>query len=76
LYMSGPPPSAFDNSKKAVPPPVGRYSQRRVRIPPTFNLMVSVGAFFTRNFSFWYGCLPFILPNRLWVAKELEKPHF
>ncbi|KAJ6613291.1 septin family protein [Mycena sp. CBHHK59/15] len=41
LYMSSPPPSAFDNRKSAAPP--ARYSQRRARIPPTFNLMV-VGA--------------------------------
>jgi hypothetical protein len=40
LYMSGPPP-AFD---KKILPPVGRYSQRRARIPPTFNLMVSFDA--------------------------------
>ncbi|KAF9483467.1 septin family protein [Pholiota conissans] len=40
LYMSGP-PATFD--KKAVVPLVGRYSQRRARIPPTFNLMVVGG---------------------------------
>lgn len=39
LYMANP-PSAFDN-RKAPPMPAGRYSQRRTRIPPTFNLMVS-----------------------------------
>ena len=38
IYMSGP-PSSFD--RKAVPPLAGRYSQRRARVPPTFNLMVS-----------------------------------
>lgn len=40
LYMSSVPPSAFDN-RKAPPLSAGRYSQRRARIPPTFNLMVS-----------------------------------
>ncbi|KAF8195430.1 septin family protein [Pholiota molesta] len=39
LYMAGP-PATFD---KKVVPLVGRYSQRRVRIPPTFNLMVVGG---------------------------------
>ncbi|KAG6884955.1 hypothetical protein C0993_007070 [Termitomyces sp. T159_Od127] len=38
LYMSSP-PSAFDN-KKSTGPTVSRYSQRRARVPPTFNLMV------------------------------------
>ncbi|KAH0586191.1 hypothetical protein H2248_007450 [Termitomyces sp. 'cryptogamus'] len=41
LYMSSP-PSAFDN-KKAAGPTVSRYSQRRARVPPTFNLMVVGG---------------------------------
>jgi len=40
LYMSGA-PSSFD--KRAAPTPVGRYSQRRTRLPPTFNLMVVGG---------------------------------
>lgn len=40
LYISSVPPSAFDN-RKAPPLSAGRYSQRRARIPPTFNLMVS-----------------------------------
>ncbi|KAF8964397.1 septin family protein [Flammula alnicola] len=40
LYMSGP-PSSFD--KKTPPLTAGRYSQRRARIPPTFNLMVVGG---------------------------------
>lgn len=39
LYMSSP-PSAFDN-KRSTGPTVSRYSQRRARVPPTFNLMVS-----------------------------------
>lgn len=38
LYASSP-PSSFD--KKAGPFKAPRYSQRRARIPPTFNLMVS-----------------------------------
>lgn len=42
LYMSSVPPSAFDN-RKAPPLSAGRYSQRRARIPPTFNLMVVGG---------------------------------
>ncbi|KAJ7505282.1 septin family protein [Mycena galericulata] len=41
LYMSGGPP-AFDNRKSAAPT-TSRYSQRRARIPPTFNLMVVGG---------------------------------
>ncbi|TFK40802.1 septin family protein [Crucibulum laeve] len=41
LYMSGPPPSAFETRKGTAP--AGRYSQRRARIPPTFNLMVVGG---------------------------------
>ncbi|KAF7365170.1 Septin family p-loop GTPase [Mycena venus] len=41
LYMSGAPP-AFDN-RKSTAPTVSRYSQRRARIPPTFNLMVVGG---------------------------------
>ncbi|KAJ7675779.1 septin family protein [Mycena polygramma] len=41
LYMSGPPPT-FDNRKSAAPT-VSRYSQRRARAPPTFNLMVVGG---------------------------------
>ncbi|KDR82809.1 hypothetical protein GALMADRAFT_57922 [Galerina marginata CBS 339.88] len=40
FYMSGPTPT-FD--KKMPPPSAGRYSQRRARIPPTFNLMVVGG---------------------------------
>ncbi|KAJ7044172.1 septin family protein [Mycena alexandri] len=41
LYMTGPPPT-FDNRKSATPSAT-RYSQRRARIPPTFNLMVVGG---------------------------------
>ncbi|KAG5648412.1 hypothetical protein DXG03_004986 [Asterophora parasitica] len=41
LYMSSP-PSAFDNRRSGTPT-VGRYSQRRARVPPTFNLMVVGG---------------------------------
>ncbi|GLB38335.1 putative TRAFAC class TrmE-Era-EngA-EngB-Septin- like GTPase superfamily, septin GTPase family protein [Lyophyllum shimeji] len=41
LYMSSP-PSAFENRKSNVPT-VGRYSQRRARVPPAFNLMVVGG---------------------------------
>ncbi|KAJ6508738.1 septin family protein [Mycena sanguinolenta] len=41
LYMSGAPP-AFDN-RKSTAPAVSRYSQRRARTPPTFNLMVVGG---------------------------------
>ncbi|KAG6830713.1 hypothetical protein H0H87_007300 [Tephrocybe sp. NHM501043] len=41
LYMSSA-PSAFDNRKSAVPT-IGRYSQRRARVSPTFNLMVAGG---------------------------------
>ncbi|KAG6820720.1 hypothetical protein H0H93_012773 [Arthromyces matolae] len=41
LYISSP-PSAFDNKRPNVAT-VGRYSQRRARIPPTFNLMVVGG---------------------------------
>lgn len=39
FYMSSP-PSAFDNRKGTAPVSVGRYSQRRARVSPTFNLMV------------------------------------
>ncbi|KAF9013263.1 Septin-domain-containing protein [Cyathus striatus] len=38
LYTSNPPPSAFD--KRKVGTSAGRFSQRRTRVPPTFNLMV------------------------------------
>ncbi|KAF7346371.1 Septin family protein, P-loop GTPase [Mycena sanguinolenta] len=41
LYMSGA-PTAFDN-RKSTAPAVSRYSQRRARTPPTFNLMVVGG---------------------------------
>ncbi|KAG6909130.1 hypothetical protein DXG01_001882 [Tephrocybe rancida] len=41
LYMSSP-PSAFDNRKSTLPT-IGRYSQRRARVPPTFNLMIVGG---------------------------------
>jgi septin family protein len=41
LYMSGA-PTAFDN-RKSTAPTVSRYSQRRARTPPTFNLMVVGG---------------------------------
>ncbi|KAG6854647.1 hypothetical protein C0991_003295 [Blastosporella zonata] len=37
LYMSSP-PSAFDN-RKTTTPTAGRFSNRRARVPPTFNLM-------------------------------------
>ncbi|KAF8903131.1 septin family protein [Gymnopilus junonius] len=40
IYMSGP-PATFD--KKVLPPLAGRFSQRRARIPPTFNIMVAGG---------------------------------
>jgi hypothetical protein len=42
LYMSSQqPPSVFDNWRTTThPPPTNRKSQRRTRIPPTFNLMV------------------------------------
>ena len=40
FFISKSPPSAFD--KKVPPLSVARYSQRRARIPPTFNLMVSL----------------------------------
>ena len=39
LFMPKNPPSAFD--KTVRPLSAARYSQRRARIPPTFNLMVS-----------------------------------
>ena len=39
LFMPKGPPSAFD--KTARPSSAARYSQRRTRTPPTFNLMVS-----------------------------------
>ena len=38
LYMTGP-PTTYDT--KVPPRSAGRYSQRRARAPPTFNLMVS-----------------------------------
>ncbi|KAK7048403.1 Septin family protein [Favolaschia claudopus] len=41
LYMSGA-PAAFEN-RKSVAPTVSRYSQRRAKVPPTFNLMVVGG---------------------------------
>ncbi|ESK87155.1 septin family p-loop gtpase [Moniliophthora roreri MCA 2997] len=43
LYMSNHPPSAFDNWKTTTPPSTTRYSQRRARQPPTFNVMVVGG---------------------------------
>ncbi|KAG5636183.1 hypothetical protein H0H81_008889 [Sphagnurus paluster] len=42
LYMSSP-PSAFDNRRTNTPNTIGRYSQRRARVAPTFNLMVVGG---------------------------------
>lgn len=47
LYMSSPPP-AFDN-RKSTAPTVSRYSQRRARVPPTFNLMVCNNFVFSRS---------------------------
>jgi len=41
MFMSNPPP-AFESRKKALKA-AGRTSQRRARIPPTFNLMVVGG---------------------------------
>ncbi|KAG6890627.1 hypothetical protein C0995_006603 [Termitomyces sp. Mi166 len=41
LYMSSP-PSAFDN-RKSSGPTVSRYSQRRARVAPTFNILVVGG---------------------------------
>ncbi|KAG7088405.1 hypothetical protein E1B28_012402 [Marasmius oreades] len=41
LYMSNS-PSAFDNWKNS-PAPIPRYSQRRAKLPPTFNVMVVGG---------------------------------
>ncbi|KAF9533140.1 septin family protein [Crepidotus variabilis] len=41
LYMAGPPPSAFET--RVIPRSMGRYSQRRQRTPPTFNIMVVGG---------------------------------
>lgn len=41
MFMSNP-PSAFDN-RKNVFKSTGRHSQRRARVPPTFNLMVVGG---------------------------------
>lgn len=38
MFMSSP-PSAFD--RKNIIKPTGRFGQRRTRVPPTFNLMVS-----------------------------------
>ncbi|KDQ25742.1 hypothetical protein PLEOSDRAFT_1057992 [Pleurotus ostreatus PC15] len=40
LYMSNP-PSAFDRHKNEHASISGRYSQKRARVPPTFNLMVT-----------------------------------
>ncbi|KIY62665.1 hypothetical protein CYLTODRAFT_383319 [Cylindrobasidium torrendii FP15055 ss-10] len=44
MYMTSP-PSAFENWKGpgAPPMPGSKYSQRRARLPPTFNLMVVGG---------------------------------
>ncbi|KAK7056840.1 hypothetical protein VNI00_002557 [Paramarasmius palmivorus] len=42
LYMSSHPPSAYDNWK-TTGAPTKRYSQRRARQPPTFNVMVVGG---------------------------------
>lgn len=42
LYMSNAPPSSFaDPTTKNTPRISSKYSQRRARAPPTFNLMVS-----------------------------------
>ncbi|EEB92482.1 hypothetical protein MPER_09000, partial [Moniliophthora perniciosa FA553] len=43
LYMTSHPPSAFENWKTTTPPSTARYSQRRARQPPTFNVMVVGG---------------------------------
>lgn len=40
LYMSN--SSVLDDWKTTPPKSAGRYSQRRARTPPTFNLMVSL----------------------------------
>ncbi|KAF9029812.1 hypothetical protein BDZ89DRAFT_1091724 [Hymenopellis radicata] len=42
MYMSSP-PSAFESWKHPAPVPASKYSQRRARLPPTFNLMVVGG---------------------------------
>lgn len=64
LYMSSPPP-AFDNRKSAAPNAT-RYSQRRARVPPTFNLMVC-------TFPFTLLCVQFLC-SRSSEARELARP--
>lgn len=65
LYMTGQTP-AFDN-RKSTAPTVSRYSQRRAKVPPTFNLMVC--------HTLWtFNLYPFFVPRSL-VAKALGKPH-
>ena len=51
LYMSNP-PSAFPNRQTENATPLGRYSHRRARVPPTFNLMVSA-PFLSWSFVFF-----------------------
>jgi hypothetical protein len=53
LFMPKTPPSAFD--KTVRPLSAARYSQRRARIPPTFNLMVS----FSRCLRIYYPWIIF-----------------
>jgi hypothetical protein len=48
----------------------GRYSQRRARIPPTFNLMVSIST------SCGIACLGYNAFDRLQGGKERAKRHY
>lgn len=70
LYMTASGPPTFEPKKTWTTASLaGRYSQRRARIPPTFNLMVrdfpSCGIVCSKNNAF----------DRLRVARERAKRH-
>jgi len=69
LYITSP-PSAFEKyeNRRSNTPTTGRFSHRRARIPPTFNLMVS------SSVSSKIHCLCLSDEHRrLLVAKEQER---
>lgn len=86
LYMAGPPPSAFDT--RVVPRSMGRYSQRRQRAPPTFNIMVCCGTYYILDLSrfilpylgrWWKGdwenvAIAFVAGNGRYITRRNSRP--
>lgn len=64
LYMSNS-PVIFDDWKSTPPKSAGRYSQRRARVPPTFNLMVHSFLFNFTSLNIVYRSQEAKAPGRL-----------